>query len=674
MEATPDITQKGWNYISTLFNILLRASDCNDFIEPQYIYRGETKRHFSRSIKIERRLMGLEPEKRKKQSEIEYNRLYNALKKNWFGSCHPCIGGNNIKGEKIAIDALDKIIDSPSFKEVRPEFIKSGAAVRLQETINEQKDRKTAHIDYVNYIKHMINDIKSRYPRYVDENYSDIEILADIQHKGAASCLVDFSNNFLTSLWFATNDDSNDFGYLFCYDINKALLDGNKLFVLNLEQDANKPISELLYSTTKSAKYTSKPSHRFWLWKPSNLNERIARQDSIFLFGIEAFVIDEHEIITIPIPPTWKEPIQHVLKSYLGVSAESIYCDVEGYADANAKTKHYTRTLTPYYRQELFNGYLEGEDTNFITDFQNGLACLYQCEYELALKYFTQYESEVKESLLSLNQILSDDIVSDCHIRQFVISTELHYSKALCLKHLNASFGAIRELRLVLDNYAILTQTINKKGKELIKQLTSKYMPCIKNKFHKAINDLIDVYYDTKNYDGIKETLDLIFPPKELDQLGAKWSRMLALKETVYREVECMKAMNTFIHNNEKKLAPSQQEPISYVLSNYENVRKESQPFYYVLNLYFNCLMAILKEDSWEVEKSTLKEEIFVIKESEITDSKKIYTNWKFKYLIKYFQQIKNIDERRYAHAMEATALMNDFRNYIQGKTRIEPW
>ena len=667
-------TQKGWIYISALFNILLEASKSNDYLEPQYIYRGVTKRHFSRSIKIEKRFMDLKAEKRKKRAEHEYNRLYNALMKSWVGACHPCIGGQNLKGEENAIKALKNIIESPSFDEVRPEFIKSGAAVRLQDTIEENKDRATAHIDYVNYIKHMINDIKTRFPRYVDENYSDIEILADIQHKGAASCLVDFSNNFLTSLWFATNDDSHDFGYLFCYDINKALLEGDKLFILDPERDGNQTISELLYSTTKSAKYTSKPSHRFWLWKPSNLNERIARQDSIFLFGLEAFVIDEHEIITIPIPPTWKGPIQHVLKSYLGVSAESIYCDVEGYADANAKTKQYTRTLTSYYRQDLFSGFLEDEDINIITDFQNGLACLFQCEYELALKYFSQYESEVKEPLLSLNQILSEDIISESHIRQFIINIELHYSKALCLKHLHASFGAIQELRKVLDSYALLSQAINKKGKGLIRQLMSKFMPRIKNKFHKAINDLVDVYYDTKNYDGIKETLDLIFPHTELDLLGAKWSRMLALKETVYRETECLKAMNTFIQNDNNKWFPSQQEPIEYVLSNYDNVEKDSQPLYYVLNLYFDCLMAILKEGCWESEKSALLEEISIIKLNEIKKPEKIYANWNFKYLIKYIQQVKCIDEQRYTHAMEATAIMNDFRNYIQGKIKIEPW
>lgn len=106
------------------------------------------------------------------------------------------------------------------YKYVPPEYIKSGAAIRMQKLKNR------SHIDYINYIKYLIRDAKIRFPEYT-ENYSDIEILADIQHKGGASCLVDFSNNFLISLWFATqtNNDDNNFGYLFCYDINSEMIE-----------------------------------------------------------------------------------------------------------------------------------------------------------------------------------------------------------------------------------------------------------------------------------------------------------------------------------------------------------------------------------------------------------------------------------------------------------------
>lgn len=116
-----------------------------------------------------------------------------------------------------------------NYKYTVPEYIKSGAAIRMQNLKNR------SHIDYINYIKNLIDDAKYRFSEYAAENYSDIEILADIQHKGGASCLVDFSNNFLISLWFATqtNKDDKDFGYLFCYDINVEMIEKDNLSMLS---------------------------------------------------------------------------------------------------------------------------------------------------------------------------------------------------------------------------------------------------------------------------------------------------------------------------------------------------------------------------------------------------------------------------------------------------------
>ena len=119
------------------------------------------------------------------------------------------------------LDTLEHLMKCDNYKYTVPEYIKSGAAIRMQNLKNR------SHIDYINYIKNLIDDAKYRFSEYAAENYSDIEILADIQHKGGASCLVDFSNNFLISLWFATqtNKDDKDFGYLFCYDINVEMIE-----------------------------------------------------------------------------------------------------------------------------------------------------------------------------------------------------------------------------------------------------------------------------------------------------------------------------------------------------------------------------------------------------------------------------------------------------------------
>lgn len=175
-------------------------------------------------------------------------------------------------------------------KEIFPEYIRSGASVRLKDM------EYRTYNDYINYHQALIIDAKNRFPvKYQD--LTDIEILADIQHKGGDTCMVDFSNNFLTSLWFAVQNDFEDIGYLFCYDIHKDMIEMDYLSCLGPQKEKRK-IHELLYDTTKSSNYDGNSIYKFWLWKPSNLNMRIARQDSVFVFfGLEPFNISEHKVL-----------------------------------------------------------------------------------------------------------------------------------------------------------------------------------------------------------------------------------------------------------------------------------------------------------------------------------------------------------------------------------------
>jgi hypothetical protein len=81
-------------------------------------------------------------------------------------------------------------------------FIRSGAAVRL----DSQNKGEYTYSEYLAYIRTLITEVKQHYP----ENYAgwtDLEILGDLQHNGAATCLVDFSKNLLISLWFACGGD-----------------------------------------------------------------------------------------------------------------------------------------------------------------------------------------------------------------------------------------------------------------------------------------------------------------------------------------------------------------------------------------------------------------------------------------------------------------------------------
>jgi hypothetical protein len=49
----------------------------------------------------------------------------------------------------------------------------------------------------------LINDAKSYH--YHKEELSNLELLLELQHYGAATGLIDFSRDFLVALWFACN-------------------------------------------------------------------------------------------------------------------------------------------------------------------------------------------------------------------------------------------------------------------------------------------------------------------------------------------------------------------------------------------------------------------------------------------------------------------------------------
>ncbi|VVM26322.1 hypothetical protein BSPWISOXPB_3766 [uncultured Gammaproteobacteria bacterium] len=63
----------------------------------------------------------------------------------------------------------------------------------------------------------MINDAKSYH--YHKEKLSDLELLLELQHYGAATGLVDFSRDFLIALWFAAHDNKGKNGKVFVLNI-----------------------------------------------------------------------------------------------------------------------------------------------------------------------------------------------------------------------------------------------------------------------------------------------------------------------------------------------------------------------------------------------------------------------------------------------------------------------
>lgn len=520
---------KGWEYINALLQFIKKNSEkkCR-VIAPRYIFRGITQRHFTSSVCISseitesrKKITTLDAPNRSVQDEVKecYTNYYNKLHSNYYKDL--CVKAPEIY--------LEKVTKNRYFKLTKPEYIRSGAAVRMN-----SMNRRT-QVDYVYYLKEMILDMQRRYPSYRD-NY-DMDILAEIQHKGGASCLVDFSSNFLVALWFATQDyNSPDehMGYLFCYDTNADLFINDTLTIV--DSNTNVDIESLLRRTQKSIKYNGRDKYQYLLWKPTNINDRITRQDSIFIFGIEKFKVDEHPIQTLPIPHLWKQPIQQTLKTLFGITSESIYADVAGYASSNTKLDP-CKITTNYFLDDILD--LQGtKSTDSLNKesmdlFQRAMSCIIKRDYSLALKYLHAFEMGMRPYLHELMES------NKSTLEQQMFLIEIIYSKALCYRHLkkvNRSLDSYQEaLKRCLtfiehNDYYEMGATVSYYGLSE-KRRMSLYAT---NKLYKILDGYTDVLYDNNNFDtAYNEIKSILGNDKISRNKGTKYLLYTALNELI---------------------------------------------------------------------------------------------------------------------------------------------
>lgn len=338
--------------------------------------------------------------------------------------------------------------------------IRSGLAVRLEKSHNEKQYSKA---DYISSLWELINTAKKKFPeKYKDATHLDI--LADLQHNGAATCLVDFSKNVLTALWFVCQGDFDDDGYLYCYNIMEDMIVNNTLTYIRPEDEKAK-IDKILTHTYKFTNYCSDVINRFCLWEPSSFNNRIKRQDSIFLFGIEPFLIDNHDILVFKISKSIKKIVLQLLEYLFNISSMTIYNDPVGYASSNKKQ------ISLYYNN--FDSVAE-------RSYQEGYNNMLKGCYETAIAFFKQYEG-----------------LQCCEIRDKI---ELYFSLAVCYK--NRALGKEGEIRYyenaILDYYKVVRYSLEflKKDKKSNQDDNVYYSrKCIR-----AYNEIIELLYKMKKY------------------------------------------------------------------------------------------------------------------------------------------------------------------------------
>lgn len=178
----------------------------------------------------------------------------------------------------------------------------------------------------------------------------DLEILAQLQHFGAATCLIDFTRNAQVALYFACQKDlkwekkSQDF---------ENPPDGKVYAMSNDPLKLKKVTPDLLKEKIDYFLPSFDPYRRNWqlyYWEPGYQNNRIIAQQSVFVFGAPHLYENEACIIT----ESCKKDILIELERVSGINDAMLFPDFDGFARLHHEDIPYTEPSTLDYLGRAF--------------------------------------------------------------------------------------------------------------------------------------------------------------------------------------------------------------------------------------------------------------------------------------------------------------------------------
>lgn len=462
-------------------------------------------------------------------------------------------------------------INFPENKQVENDTIRSGLSVRLDSYDNNKPEIKPyIRANYVNILRDMIKTAKRHFPDKYQEEMSDLDILADIQHNGGATCLVDFSKNVLTALWFACNADTDADGFVYCYDVMHDIIVNDCLSYI---KDESQPVESLLAQTYRETNICSDVDTRFCIWEPSSRNNRIIRQDSVFVFGMEKFIVKDHGIEIIRIDADKKECILLAMEAFFNVSEDTIFNDSIGFAHANRKT-------IPYRKLEI-SAYTRGFD-----DMING-------NYEAALEFFKLYESECRKKA-TMEELI-----------------EMHFSLAVCYKHIKRANKTITYEENAIIEYSQVIKLIRKifsnkcHEKIALKQDRDYYI----RKCTRAYNGIFDMLYETKQYEKAICKCDELICDIESGMLENKSDKTLPMNKElspIYCKITKMELLDLQLMKDYKNMQNYAKEKImTYREDAFKVLKGEKQEKYFdkLLIEYYTLVYQVLVAPEEEKDK-----------------------------------------------------------------------
>ena len=253
----------------------------------------------------------------------------------------------------------------------------------------EKEAKPPSLIDYL--AKVLIEPARSEgYAHQHNRELNDLELLAKLQHNGAATCLIDFTANFHIALWFACKSDKTD-GKVFVVNrgdtqnFKEVTPERAKKGVAELlqaqpplQQSPSKIIpesTELLQPQPTTQQYASLESQpEIYYWKPPANENRIVVQHSCFIFSVQPIKPEIYKEISIS--KEHKQEIRMLLQKYYGLDRQSIFRDFGGFAASQGQDEPITPIDPTSEQQSLRSGnrhFQQGKYDKAIEDYDEAI-------------------------------------------------------------------------------------------------------------------------------------------------------------------------------------------------------------------------------------------------------------------------------------------------------------
>ena len=212
--------------------------------------------------------------------------------------------------------------------------IEASAYRRLPDGEKTPKHLLGINLDLIERARRQGHDLKDGH------RFSDLELLAELQHFSAATGLVDFTRNASVALWFA------------CWEKLADRQATGKVVVLRSDgYDPLKTVNFKMSNEWEIREFFKPDDHGIYplyQWEPKSLNNRIVAQQSVFVFG-------GHRIIEVKgkchIEVSCKPEIMRQLEEVLGITGNFLFSDFDGFAWLHAQDKPYIESTAKAYRR-----------------------------------------------------------------------------------------------------------------------------------------------------------------------------------------------------------------------------------------------------------------------------------------------------------------------------------